>query len=57
MNRLRCRVFIEIDQIFIDVFRHEFICVLVHPRAHEGRKIESWGTIEFHLVMDELIGC
>jgi hypothetical protein len=57
MNRLRRWVFIKIDQVFIDIFRHEFICVLVHPRVHKGREIESGSTVELHLVVDELIGC
>jgi len=50
------RVFILVDHVLIEGFRHELVCFGLHPRAAEGGEIEAGAAVEDELVVDEVVG-
>jgi len=48
VNDRRGRVFVEINDVFIDVFHNQFVCIFGHPGVDEadrkGRSSMNTGT-------------
>jgi hypothetical protein len=46
-------VFLDIDEVLVEVGHHEFLCLLLHVGGDKGGEIERWATIEEEFVMNE----
>lgn len=55
MNNLGHRVFVLVNEVFREVFHHEFVGFLRHPGVDERREVQAGIAIECELVVDNLV--
>jgi len=50
------RIFVLVDHVFVEGFRHELVGLGLHPRAAESGEVEAGTAVEDELVVDEVVG-